>query len=424
MSPDAPSPDRPEGMLSPFRALDLTDGAGALGGRVLADLGADVIKVEPAGGDSARGLGPFYQDQPHPERSLSWFALNANKRGITLELASGAGRALLLRLVERSDFVFESFPPGALAAWGLGFDRLRAVNPRLVLVSITPFGQTGPYAGYRATDIVAMALSGYMYLCGDADRPPVRISAPQAFLHAGADAAAAALIAHYERQSSGQGQWVDVSAQESLMGAMMNARPFWDLNQVNLQRSGPLRSGLANATHRRQTWPCREGSVAFAVTAGPTGARNMRGLLAWMAEEGAAPPALLHKDWDAFDMALAPQAEIDAIEDPVLAFFARHTPAELFHQALKRRVILYPVSTTADLLQDGQLAARAFWTRVEHPALGATLTYPGPFIRMSEATCGLRRPPPSIGQHNHEVYQGELGLSDAEMRALAEAGVI
>jgi len=158
----------PEFLLSPYRVLDLTDERGLLCGKILADLGADVIQVEPPGGSSARNLGPFYRDQVHPEKSLFWWAYAANKRGITLDPGTADGKRLLLRLVKDAHFVIESYPPGYLAGLGLSYQELAATNPSLVMVSITPFGQGGPYAHYKAPDLVGMALGGFMYLTGDA----------------------------------------------------------------------------------------------------------------------------------------------------------------------------------------------------------------------------------------------------------------
>jgi crotonobetainyl-CoA:carnitine CoA-transferase CaiB-like acyl-CoA transferase len=202
-------------LLAPYRVLDLTNERGSLCGQIFGDLGADVIKIEPPGGSAARWIGPFYKDTPDPNQSLFWWAYNRNKRGITLDYASDEGRALLLRLVERADFVIESDNPGRMADLRLGYDDLAATNPAIVYVSITPFGQDGPKAAYADTDIVVLAASGFLALTGDDDRPPVRVSVPQAYLHASAEAAAAARIANHQRQRTGRGPHLDVSAQQT-----------------------------------------------------------------------------------------------------------------------------------------------------------------------------------------------------------------
>ncbi len=230
-----------EHTLDPYRALDLTDEKGSLCGKILGDLGADVIKIEPPGGDLSRNKGPFYKDIPHPEKSLFWLALNTSKRGITLNIDTSDGKDVFRRLVKSADFVIESFPPGDMEARGLGYKALCQVNPQVIMISISPFGQTGPHKDYKASDIVIMARGGLMYIYGDSDRAPVRISFPQAYLHAGAEAAVGAMMALYARRTTGRGQHVDVSAQRSVASAMYNTRPFWDLNKVILRRSGPFR---------------------------------------------------------------------------------------------------------------------------------------------------------------------------------------
>jgi crotonobetainyl-CoA:carnitine CoA-transferase CaiB-like acyl-CoA transferase len=192
--------------LDPYRVLDLTDEKGMLCGRILGDLGADVIKVERSGGDKSRNIGSFYQDMPHPERSLYWFAYNANKRGITLNLQTADGRGLFKRLAKTSDFIIESFAPGYLEELGLGYPVLSEIKPAIILISITPFGQSGPYRDYKSSDIVSMAMGGLMYITGDADRPPVRVSVEQSYLHAGAHAAIGALLALHYRVLTGKDQ--------------------------------------------------------------------------------------------------------------------------------------------------------------------------------------------------------------------------
>ena len=198
--------EKMEGMLSPYRVLDLTDEKGFLCGKLLGDLGADVIKVERPGGDPARSIGPFYHDEADPEKSLFWFAFNTSKRGITLDIETAEGQEVFKRLVESADFVIESFPPGYMDQLGLGYSALEEVNPGIIMVSITPFGQTGPYKDYKAPDIVAWAMGGSMYPFGNADRPPVRISHhSQAYLHASGEAAVGAMLALYYRSITGEG---------------------------------------------------------------------------------------------------------------------------------------------------------------------------------------------------------------------------
>ena len=197
--------------LAPYRALDLTDQKGYMCGKILAGLGAEVIKVEPPQGDPGRISGPFPSSAAGSTRSLYWCAYNVNKSSITLNLATDEGRAIFKRLIRKVDFVIESFPPGRLQELGLGYQTLSEINPRLILTSITPYGQSGPYKDYKASDLVCWAGTGYMWLCGSENRAPIRIAVPQAFLHGGAEAAMGSLVALWHRQMTGQGQQVDGS---------------------------------------------------------------------------------------------------------------------------------------------------------------------------------------------------------------------
>ncbi len=410
-------------MLEHLRALDLTDDQGFLAGKILADLGADVIKIEPPGGDPSRALGPFWGDKPDPEKSLWWLAYNSNKRGITLDIESPAGKEIFLELAATAAFVIESFPPGYLDGLGLGYDALSRRDKGIILVSITPYGQAGPYRDYKDSDIVVMGLSGTLYQTGESDGPPVHISLPQACLHAGADAAVGAMIAYYHRQATGEGQHVDVSMQQSAAWFQANAVPTWELSHVILKRAGAFRAGMSTGTAQRQVWPCRYGYVFFNVIGGRTGAKTLSALTAWMDEEGLATDFLLRMDWDNFDMFTVNKDVMDKISGPVGEFFRRHTRKELLKGAVPRGVSIGPLSSMADLLGDECLNARDFWQEVDHPELGKTLTYPRQFARSSAADLGIRFRAPLVGEHNGEVYK-ELGIKAAEVKALKQDGVI
>ncbi len=419
---------RNDSLLSPFRVLDLTDEKGFLCGKILGDLGADVIKVEPPRGDPARNIGPFYRDIPDPERSLFWFAFNNNKRGITLNLEASDGQEIFKRLVKTADFVIESFPPGHMDRLGLGYTALSEINPRIILTSITPFGQNGPYRDYKASDIVLMAMGGYIYLTGDRDRPPVRISFPQAYLHAGAHAAEGTMIAHYYREITGEGQWVDVSAQESVSETPMSAVWHWDAYEENLQRAGSSAMGLIKGGMQTIVWECKDGYVNFLILGGVRGAHTNRAIVKWMDSEGMAPNFLKEKDWEnfgeRFDLTTVGQAELDQISEVVAKFFLRHTVSELYEEAIKGRFLLDPVANAKDTIEDPQLQARDFWQEVEHPELGTAITYPGRFIKLSESPCQIWCRAPLIGEHNQEIYGEELSFSKEKLILLKQAGVI
>ncbi|MBI4333840.1 MAG: CoA transferase [Chloroflexi bacterium] len=412
-------------ILGGYRALDLTDTRGYLCGKVLADLGADVIKVERPGGDPGRRLGPFYHNLPHPEKSLFWFAYNNNKRSITLNLETATGHDILKRLATKADFVVESFPPGYLDGLGLGYAALSALNRRLVFTSITPFGQTGPYHDFKASDLTVMAMGGHMYLTGDADRRPLRIGFPQAFLHAAAEAAAGTMIAHYHRETTGEGQYVDASAQASMCWTLMNAFMFWDLVRVKTMRSGIYR-GWAGPSAARQTvvWPTKDGYVAFAIYGGLIGSSTNKALVAWLDEEGLATPFLRGIDWDNFNVANITQEQFDHFAGVFGQLCLRHTNRELMRSARDRGMMFYEVATSKDIVEDEQLDVRGFWRQLEHPELGAAISYPGPMAVLSETPLVLDRRPPLVGEHNEEVYVKELGFSKAEFISLRAAGII
>jgi benzylsuccinate CoA-transferase BbsE subunit len=413
--------------LEPYRVLDLTQAIGWTCGKLLADLGADVIKIEPPGGDVDRRIGPFYRDVPHPERSLAWFAANTNKRGITLNLDTTDGQVLWLALARDADFVVESFPPGFMEQRGIGFRELSTLNPRLIWTSITPFGQSGPYASYHASDLVGMAMGGLMYLCGDADRPPVRLRPAQAYLQAGLQAAVATLLAHHFRVRNGEGQFIDVSMQHAVSWTIIPTRQYWELNRIITERGGAARA--FGDQLRRIIFPCRDGHVALM---GVMNAREWGPMVDWLASEGMAED-LTDESWailvqhagpGPLTQAAVTDDELAHVCDVLARFFLKHTKAELAEEAQGRRIVLFPVHTARDLLEHPQLSARDFFRPLEHPELGETLCYPGAPYRLSGTPWQLRRRAPLIGEHNEAVYGGELGLSRAELAVLMAAGAI
>jgi crotonobetainyl-CoA:carnitine CoA-transferase CaiB-like acyl-CoA transferase len=410
-------------MLSGCRALDLTDEKGFLAGHILACLGVDVIKVERPGGDPSRRIGPFYDDIPDPQKSLYWFAYNANKRGITLDIETRDGKRLFKELVKTADFVIESFDPGYLDGLGLGYEALREVNPGIILTSITAYGQTGPYHDYKASDIVLMGMGGELFLTGDSDRPPVNVSLPQSWLHGAADGAVGALIAYYHKENTGEGQRVDVSIQQSVAWFLATTIPYWELDQIVLGRVGTFRSGSSSGTVQRQVWECKDGFVFFFMIGGMQGAKTCRQLVKWMADEGRADAYLSNMEWERFDMATATQEEIDRISAPIMAFFRSHTKQEILDAAIGRNVSVCPLSGMKDLMRDANLRERGFWIEIEHPELNGHLEYPRQFIRSSEGPIGTRFRAPLIGEHNTEVY-GEMGLSGQTLVGMKTAGII
>ena len=407
--------------LAPYRLIDLSDEKGALCTKLFADMGADVIKVERPEGDPTRRIGPFYHDIPHPENSLFWLNYNTGKRSITLDIETEKGQDILKNLAKSADFLVECFPPGYLDSLGLGYLALSHINRRIIVTSISPFGQSGPYKDYKASDIVAMAMGGLMYTCGDTDRAPVRIGASQAYLQAGVQAAAATMIAHYYRETTGDGQHVDVSMQECITLTLDTAPQFWDLNEVILRRGGVYR--YRGNRVLRLVFPCKDGFIAGYVHPG-TGFED---LVAWMASEGMASD-LIDEKWIGKTVGPGPQQltaeEIRHVEEVVGDFLMAHTRAELYHEAQKRRILFCPVNTPADLFQDMQLRSREYFTEIEYPEVDDMIIYPGAPFKMSLTPWRICRRAPRLGEHNLDVYNQELGYSLAELDSLKRAKVI
>lgn len=410
-------------LLPKLRVLDLTDEKGFLCGKILGDLGADVIKIEPPGGDPSRNIGPFYHDILDPEKSLYWFAFNNNKSGITLNIETTDGQDILKRLINQADILIESFDPGYMDGLGLGYTVLSEINPCLIMVSITPFGQTGPYKDYKSSDIVSMAMSGFMYICGDPDRPPVRISVPQASLHAGAEGAVGAMIAYFHRQITGEGQHVDISMQESMVLCLSQVPAYWQINGIRLKRDGCYRV-LSSGVRSRMIWPCKDGYITFLIHGGPLGSKTNQAVTEWMDEEGIAPTFMKEMKWDNFDLRVASEDRLRLLEKSLINFFSRHTKEELYTWAIEKQIMLCPVFNSAELLENQQLRDRGFWVELEHPELNDTIIYPGAFIKISEMTYWMQRRAPLIGENNLQIYEGELGISKENLVILKQSGVI
>jgi crotonobetainyl-CoA:carnitine CoA-transferase CaiB-like acyl-CoA transferase len=409
-------------MLNACRALDLTDENGFLCGKILADLGADVIKIEKPGGDDAHHLGPFWADIPEPEKSLYWFAYNSNKRGITLDITSQDGNQIFCELVKKSDFIIESFQPRYLKDIGLDYEMLKGINKGIILTSITAFGQSGVYRDYKATDLIAMSMAGLTNQTGDPDRPPLQMSIPQAGLLASADAAVGTMIAYYHRERTGMGQWVDVSMQQSAAWFLANLIPALELNGNIIKRSGIYRLGNTN-TVQRQVWDCKDGHVFYFMLGGKVGAKTFQELVKWMDSEGMATEFLLNMNWDNLDMGNAIQETVDQISKPIEKFFLTHTREEIARESNIRHMSICPLSNIKDLLSDKQLESRNFWIQINHPELNTNIIYPREFVKSSIFNCSTRTRAPLTGEHNEEVY-GELGMTKRDLVILKESGII
>ncbi len=413
-------------MLNPYRVLDLTTERGLLCGQILADLGADVIKVEPPGGSSARKLGPFYQDQEDAENSLYWWAYNRNKRGVTLDITRSEGQDLLRRLARDAKFLIESDNPGTLAQYGLSYNELAADNPGLIYVSITPFGQDGPKASYADSDLVILASSGPLVITGDEDRPPVRLSVPQGYLHASAAAAPAALIALYESHRSNRGQHIDISAQQAAAQATQSTILAAPLNDAETRRmAGGAKMGPLEI---RLLWPAKDGHVSIAYLFGSAFAHFTKRLMDWIYEEGFCDKEVQQMDWVDMGGGLFggdPKTleDYERLKLIVEDFTKTKTKEELFQNALDRGLLVAPVTTIDEVVESEQLESRQYWTAVDHEEMGKAFAYPGPFAKFSEQPIDYKRRPPKIGEHNAEVY-GELGLDAQALAKLQNKGII
>ena len=415
-------PDQ-EGMLSPYRVLDLSDERGILCGKILADLGADVIQIESPGGSSARRISPFYQDEPGLDSSLFWWSYATNKRSITLNLRTADGQALLKRLLPTADFLVESGPPGELGSLGLGYAELAEINPALIVVSITPFGQSGPYASYQAPDLVGIGMAGLMYVTGDPDRPPVRVGFPHFYLHGAAAGATGAMLAHAHRTLTGAGQYVDVSCQDAVARALANAPQSYALDGAIIKRQGSYRQTGSN-NYMRITWPCRDGFVNFLFSGGAGAGASANNLVRWMAEEGMGDDYMESLDFTKWGYGTITLEMMERMVPVIERFMRSHTKQELFDGAVSRRILLFPVATPRDICGDPQLAARDYFQQVPHAAFEAPLTLPGPFASASACPLGLRYPPPMVGEHNRAVYVDELGLQPQELARLREINAV
>lgn len=394
--------------LPPYRVLDLTDGKGHYCTKLLADLGADVVVVEPPGGSPTRRIPPFKGNAPHQERSLYFAYYNTNKRSVTLDLTSGDGRELFLKLAKGADVLVETFPPGFLKEIGLDYPKLKEAKPSLILCSITPFGQSGPYRDYKGPDIVGFAMGGAMYVSGEADGPPCVAPGELAYGVASTYAAMGILIALYHRSLTGQGQQIDVSVQEAV--AMITDSTLTRLSYEGyaMPRQGNTYLWITPGNLYR----CKDGYVRI-VGGQPI---HWRMVLDWMG----GPEVLREPLW--LDRNNRNQSR-EFIDSSIEEFTRDRTREELFRDGQRHRVPVTPLYNPGEFVESDLAEARGFFVEVDHPEIGSA-SYPLPPYKLSETPLGIGRPAPLLGEHNEEVYCGELGLSREDLMVLRQAGVI
>ncbi|HXK34449.1 MAG TPA: CoA transferase [Dehalococcoidia bacterium] len=421
--------------LSDIRVIDLAGETGVYCTKLLADLGADVIRIEHPSGDPLREIGPFWHDERAADRSLIFLHNNANKRSVTLDITHPAGKAAFEKLVATADVVVETYEPGYLDSLGLGYDALDRIRPGIILTSITGFGQDGPHAHYKWSDIVGVGMSGMMHLAGDKEDPPNRPYGNQGYICAGIDGAAGTLMALYHRDVSGEGQHVDVSMQEALIINNETAIMTFDFNKRIAGRTGS-RGSIPIDLPGIGIFKANDGEV-FCYLGTPGGA-PWPVVLDWMEREGKIedlrePP----NDDVARNLNLAylsamirEPARIPAVL-PILAhmrdvferFCASFSKWYLYEEAQKQRIMIGIVSTPEDLAKNPQLNARGWYHSEEHDHLAARVTYAGAPYRLAETPVTFRWRAPLPGEHTDEVLS-EIGLPPTDVESLRSAGIV
>ena len=389
--------------LTGIRVLDLTTNYAAYAGRLLADLGADVVRVEPPEGSPLRSLAPCQTGPTGAPLSFAHAFLDAGKRSVTLDLMTAAGRELLAELAASSDAMIET--PSAAAADHIDFELVRQRNPGLVLVSISAFGRDGPYAGYQATDLTLLAAGGLLSLGGYVDSEPLAVQGEQAMLASGIYGAIAVLTALYERTQTGKGCWIDVSGQECVAFALEDAVAEWSIN-------GHVRRRLGDGAREAGTgvYPCKDGYISM--VAGRLGTANAFVMLTqWVAaSEVPGAASLLEPQWQDFKFRQSPEG-IARFAEIFGAFCRTRGKQELYREGQARQIAIAPVNTVADVLQDAQLAANSYFQPQFERNSGREITFPGPPYRLSRTPARPRGAAPKLGEHNRELVDRELRLA-------------
>jgi crotonobetainyl-CoA:carnitine CoA-transferase CaiB-like acyl-CoA transferase len=426
------------GTLDDIRIIDATGPIGHYAGRLLADLGADVIKVEPRGGDPARHWAPFFEglaaELPEHETSVQFLLLNANKRSIELDLARAEDREAFRKLVATADVLLESWSLPEREALGFGADAFDDVRPDLVRASVTGWGLSGPYASWAYADIVGEAMSGVMNLSGFLDGPPMQLPDQQGYHCASINVTAGVLAALLHRDASGEGQQVEVTMHESLPMAEETAMQGADINGVDRERTGGSgRAGAIGITlPGLGVYETKDGHI-YSMCTGNAGS-GFPGLVELM-QEIDDPGFLIEEPYHTFintqmntglilQLMQDPSAASDVasmlkeMDDYVVEFYKRHETQALYERGQELRVLLGAIAAPGDISQSPQLVARDWFVEIEDPARGRTLRYPGPPWQLRGTPATLRRPAPLLGEHTVEVLT-EAGLSENELSALS-----
>jgi crotonobetainyl-CoA:carnitine CoA-transferase CaiB-like acyl-CoA transferase len=394
--------------LTGYRILDLAGPLGFHCTKLLADMGADVIKVEPPGGDEARRIPPFKDDSPHPEKSLYFLHFNTNKRSITLDVEKPDGRPILLELAKKADVVIETYSPARREELGLGYQELSAGNPGLVHASITAFGETGPWRDYKANDMAGIALGNLLYLAGEPGEPPLQPPGEIAYGMASTYGAFGIAVALYHRLERGRGQHIVVSMHECAGHIAGYFIPNYGYSGVKPARA----SRKGEETDLYDPYPTKNGYARIFIIP----VEQWRRLVDWMGR----PPSISGAEFEKMAYRRKnPEIVVGAISE----FCSRHTKEELYEEGQKRRIAVTPINTVGEFMNSAQVKARDTFIDMEHPVIGKYLQF-GPVPRLSESPGRITRAAPLIGEHNTEVYCGDLGMNNDDLVALRSSGVI
>ena len=403
--------EQKEGALSVYRVLDLADSKGAYCTKLLADLGADVIKIEPPQGDPTRSIPPFVDDIPHLEKSLYFLYRHANKRGITLDLETSEGKAIFKKLVKTADVLVETYPPGYMASLSLDYPVLKEINLGLIMASITEFGQTGPYKDWKGSDIVDFAMSGVMISSGFSGKTPCNLPGTPAYDATSLLAAISILVALYHRSTTGKGQHIDAAVHESSrIGLFPWLVPIYSHALTDERITTVTDVRLGGSIY--PVYPCKDGYVrVLAITPGQWNA-----LVRVLGD----PEVLRLPEWQDFIYRVGNAEDLYTL---MVEFTPNYTMFELFEAGHREGVPIIPIHDMAGFVNNPHTKAREFFVEVNHPVIGKAL-YTGPPYKWTETPASIRRPAPCLGEHNEEIYCRELGFSKGDLSVLRRAGVV
>ena len=401
--------EKDRGLLSSLRVLDLADEKASFCSRLLANMGARVIKIEKPGGDPSRNIGPFRKGSLKSKNSLSFFYNNTNKLGITLDLEHREGKSLFLMMVRKTDVIVETFPPGYLEQIGLDFKVLAQVNPKHILVSVTGFGQNGPMRDLKSCDLVASAYGGQMYVSGSPSKPPLKAFGEQSYVAASLFAATGVLLALRKRAKTGKGEHIDISLQESVTATLEHVMVRYFSEGVIPRRQGSLHWNDAFTV-----LPCKDGFIHLTLF------QQWETLIEWLDTEGMAED-LKDEKWRDEDYRRAHAEHVIK----VLGWWTKtHTVDELFELGQRMRFPWAPVQSPGDVLRSPQLNGRDFFVEMDHPETGSVLKYPGVPYKFSRGFIHKKKPAPLPGEDNVMIYQKELGIAEAELKRLVSQHII